>query len=236
MSPVSRIRKRDGRIVPFQQSKITEAIWKAAQSVGGQNKHVAEKIASQVTTVLEVFFKNSRDIPSVEQIQDLVEKILIENGHAKTAKSYILYRDKHHQLRKLKNQLSKLSSHQQGVSITMDFPPNITIQNLEEICLLGYELGSNTIKVKGDKEIRFSREEILKTSSKKPSQLSFLEKTGEPQAKSPSTTSLAKKIEEVVPPPIETAQPREGKGMFAGAKLESKSQWIEIPTISSHPS
>jgi ribonucleoside-diphosphate reductase alpha chain len=62
--------------------------------VGGSNIEEAQKISNQVSAVLEVFFKNEDEIPNVEQIQDLVEKILIEGGHAKTAKAYILWRQK----------------------------------------------------------------------------------------------------------------------------------------------
>lgn len=89
----------------FDQNKITEAIWKAAQSVGGTDRTLAEKISSQVNTVLEVFFKVESPAPTVEQIQDLVEKILIENGHAKTAKAYILYREEHKKLRRKKEEI-----------------------------------------------------------------------------------------------------------------------------------
>ncbi len=94
MSPIKKIQKRDGRIADFDQDRITQAIWKAAQSVGGSNIEEAQKISNQVSAVLEVFFKNEDEIPTVEQIQDLVEKILIEGGHAKTAKAYILWRQK----------------------------------------------------------------------------------------------------------------------------------------------
>lgn len=99
MTQISHVQKRDGTHVPFEQQKITAAIWKAAQSVGGEDRTTAEKIANQVTAVLEVFFKEEGPTPTVEQIQDLVEKILIENGHAKTAKAYILYREEHKKLR-----------------------------------------------------------------------------------------------------------------------------------------
>jgi ribonucleotide reductase alpha subunit len=102
MSPINRIQKRNGEIVVFDQSKITEAIWKSAHSVGGNDRQLAEKISGQVCTVLEVFFKDEKNLPNVEQIQDLVEKILIENGHAKTAKAYILYRQERNQLRQEK--------------------------------------------------------------------------------------------------------------------------------------
>lgn len=99
MSPIKKIQKRNGQISEFAQDKITEAIWKAAQSVGGTDKSLAEKISNQVTAVLEVFFKAEDNVPNVEQIQDLVEKILIEGGHAKTAKAFILYRERHKSFR-----------------------------------------------------------------------------------------------------------------------------------------
>lgn len=99
MTQITQVQKRDGTQVPFEQEKITEAIWKAAQSVGGTDRTTAEKIANQVTAVLEVFFKEQGPTPTVEQIQDLVEKILIEDGHAQTAKAYILYREEHKKLR-----------------------------------------------------------------------------------------------------------------------------------------
>lgn len=105
MSPIKQIKKRSGDLVPFNQEKIADAIWKAAQSVGGANKELANQIANQVSAVLEVFFKDPENIPTVEQIQDLVEKILIEGGHAKTAKAYILYRAGHTEKRDVQKEL-----------------------------------------------------------------------------------------------------------------------------------
>ena len=99
MSPITKIQKRDGRVADFDQERITKAIWKAAQSVGGTDKSYAQQISNQVAAVLEVFYKNTETIPNVEQIQDLVEKILIEGGHAKTAKAYIIYRQKQSETR-----------------------------------------------------------------------------------------------------------------------------------------
>jgi len=96
-------RKRDGRIVDFNQEKITEAIWKAAQAVGGTDRETAEKLSDEVTKEIEKGYKNR--IPSVEDIQDTIEKALIENGHVKTAKAYILYREKHKELRDAKQLL-----------------------------------------------------------------------------------------------------------------------------------
>jgi len=99
MSPIKKIKKRNGTVVEFDQHKITSAIWNAAKSVGGTDKELSKQISNQVTAVLEVFFKDAANVPSVEQIQDLVEKILIEGGHAKTAKAYILYREQHKNIR-----------------------------------------------------------------------------------------------------------------------------------------
>jgi ribonucleoside-diphosphate reductase alpha chain len=105
MSPIKKIKKRNGSVADFNQGKVTEAIWKAVQSVGGTNKELADQISNQVTAVLEVFFKDENNIPSVEQIQDLVEKILIEGGHAKTAKAYILYREAHKNIRTTQDEI-----------------------------------------------------------------------------------------------------------------------------------
>ncbi|MCM8759038.1 MAG: ATP cone domain-containing protein, partial [Candidatus Omnitrophica bacterium] len=94
------IKKRDGRIVPFEKSKIADAIFKAAQSVGGQDRYLAEDLAEAVTVYLNKEFLGK--IPTVEEIQDIVEKVLIKTGHAKTAKAYILYREKRARIRQLK--------------------------------------------------------------------------------------------------------------------------------------
>ena len=98
VKPIARIRKRDGRVVPFDQDKITEAIWKAAQAVGGEDKTVAGELSGVVTLAVEKNYEDV-DVPGIEEIQDVVEKVLIETGHAQTAKAYILYRDKRSRLR-----------------------------------------------------------------------------------------------------------------------------------------
>ncbi|MFH1775972.1 MAG: anaerobic ribonucleoside-triphosphate reductase [Candidatus Omnitrophota bacterium] len=86
------VRKRDSRIVPFDRTKIADAIFKAAQAVGGEDRLLAEELSSVVTMYLRKNF--TAEVPSIEEIQDIVEKVLIETGHAKTAKAYILYRAK----------------------------------------------------------------------------------------------------------------------------------------------
>ena len=96
---ISEIKKRDGGVVKFESSKIANAIFKAAKSVGGKDMEEAEKLASKVTKELE---KSVEGIPTVEQLQDLVEKVLIEAGHAQTTKAYIVYRQKRAELREQK--------------------------------------------------------------------------------------------------------------------------------------
>ena len=95
---ITQIRKRDGRIVDFDQGKITEAIWHAAQSVGGKDKETAIKLSDIVIDRLSEKF-HSRSIPAVEEIQDMVEKVLVENGHVKTVRAFILYREQHARMR-----------------------------------------------------------------------------------------------------------------------------------------
>ncbi|MFH1473763.1 MAG: ribonucleoside triphosphate reductase [Candidatus Aenigmatarchaeota archaeon] len=100
---VSRIRKRDGRIVPFDKEKITIAIFKAAQAVGGSDRKKAEELAEQVAELASK--KYNGNIATVENIQDIVEKVLVEDGHYKTAKAYMLYREEHKRLRDVKGLL-----------------------------------------------------------------------------------------------------------------------------------
>ena len=106
-SVIKLVRKRDGRLAPFEQEKITNAIFKAAQAVGGEDRERAVFISNQVVRLLEERY-GAGVIPGVEDIQDLVERALIKNGHAKTAKAYILYRDKRTQARR-RLQVRKLS-------------------------------------------------------------------------------------------------------------------------------
>ncbi len=94
------IKKRDESIVKFDTSKITNAIFKAAEVVGGHDKKESERLAGKVIELVNVKFKG--EIPTVENVQDAVEKVLIEEGHAKTAKAYILYRAQHKKIREAK--------------------------------------------------------------------------------------------------------------------------------------
>lgn len=99
--PVTQVRKRDGRVVPFDAEKIAEAIYKAASSVGGSDMDLARSLAHKIKSQLSIKqFKEG--VPSVEDVQDMVEYALIEDGHAKTAKAYILYRQKRKEYREAK--------------------------------------------------------------------------------------------------------------------------------------
>ncbi len=98
---LKKIRKRDGRLVDFITEKITDAIFKAAKAVGGKDRKKAEELCLIVVKILDQRFDEDNP-PSVEEVQDIVEKVLIQSGHAKTAKAYILYRQKRTELREFK--------------------------------------------------------------------------------------------------------------------------------------
>lgn len=103
---ITKIRKRDGREVPFNIEKIANAIFKAAKAAGGQDYDMAMDLAEKVTECLDK--KYSGEVPGVEEIQDMVEKVLIETGHAKTAKEYILYRAERTRVREMNTRLMKV--------------------------------------------------------------------------------------------------------------------------------
>lgn len=84
--------KRDGRTEPFNRKKIQSAIWKAAQAVNGTDEALSERLTDEVIRLAELRYEGRT--PDVEGVQDIVEKVLIEAGHARTAKAYILYREK----------------------------------------------------------------------------------------------------------------------------------------------
>ncbi len=98
---IEKVRKRDGSLVDFDKNRITNAIFRAAQAVGGKDRRIAERLADEVARILEQRFADK--IPSVEDIQDVIEKVLIDHGHAKTAKAFILYRRQREELRKLRD-------------------------------------------------------------------------------------------------------------------------------------
>lgn len=97
------ILKRDGREASFDAAKITEAIFKAAKAVGGADKQIAMELTIDVLRFLKQHYDENAF--TVEDVQDSVEKVLIEKGHAKTAKAYILYRAKRTRMREAQSDL-----------------------------------------------------------------------------------------------------------------------------------
>ncbi len=89
---ITEVIKRDGRTVPFNEENIVNAVYNAALEVGGHDRKLSEEIARKVVRVLNEYFTPPHP-PLVEEIQDIIEKVLIENGNARTAKAFILYRD-----------------------------------------------------------------------------------------------------------------------------------------------
>lgn len=103
---ITKIRKRDGREVPFNIEKIANAIYKAASATGGRDYDTALRLAEKVAEYIENNLH--KKIPAVEEIQDTVEKILIETGHARTAKEFILYRAERTRIREMDTRLMKI--------------------------------------------------------------------------------------------------------------------------------
>ena len=103
---VEAIRKRDGRVVTFDLSKISRAIRKAFLATSGQpHQDSCDRLARQVYDAL---LSESDNLPTVEGIQDTVEKVLIDNGHVQTAKAYMIYRDGRSRQREMKTRLMQI--------------------------------------------------------------------------------------------------------------------------------
>ena len=98
INKITKIKKRDGRIVDFDQKKITNAIYKAITATGQGDGKKAKKLSDTVVRILNRRFKKD-EIPTVEQIQDIVEEVLILEGLVETAKAYILYREQRRRIR-----------------------------------------------------------------------------------------------------------------------------------------
>ncbi|MFQ5870704.1 MAG: adenosylcobalamin-dependent ribonucleoside-diphosphate reductase [Candidatus Geothermarchaeales archaeon] len=103
-SSLNLIRKRDGRVVQFLPEKIASAINRSALEVGVSDPELVERISRQVVSGLERQWKAGKP-PSVEEVQDMVENVLIANGLATIAKAYILYRQKRSEVRRKKREI-----------------------------------------------------------------------------------------------------------------------------------
>jgi ribonucleoside-triphosphate reductase len=135
-----RIQKRDGRIVDFNPSKITEAIFKAAQSVGGKNRRRSETLTEYVILALAQSHQDQTNLLNIEMVQDCIERVMVEKGHYRTARAFITYRNERARRRALHGQLHFPSELDDGVETL---------------------LGASVATSKGD-SIRWDREKIVK--------------------------------------------------------------------------
>ena len=103
---VSRVVKRSGQVVPFDEKKIARAVFKAFQNTGEGNLEEAKKVATKVTQMLNRGAKPGY-IPQIEEVQDLVERVLMILDYEKTAKAYILYREQHRKIRETESALDE---------------------------------------------------------------------------------------------------------------------------------
>jgi ribonucleoside-triphosphate reductase len=103
---MNHIIKRDGRIVAFDEVKITTAVWKAMRAVGTPDEVAAKRLSELIVGSIDERFVD--EYPTVEEVQDLVEETLIEAGYIRTAKAYILYRKQHADLREMKGLLTEI--------------------------------------------------------------------------------------------------------------------------------
>ncbi|OHA50361.1 MAG: hypothetical protein A3A97_03345 [Candidatus Terrybacteria bacterium RIFCSPLOWO2_01_FULL_40_23] len=94
---ITHIYKRDGSLVPFEKDKVTRAIYKAAAEIGGHDLELSQSLSDKVVAILENNLP--KEIPSVEEIQDIVERVLITEGHDRTSKAFSAYRQKRKELR-----------------------------------------------------------------------------------------------------------------------------------------
>lgn len=131
---ITKILKRNGDVAPFDESKIFTAIWKAVQSVGGTDEAEAHRLADLVIVRLNEKF-HARSIPAVEEVQDIVERILIEEGHVATSKAYIIYREKQREQREKREEILGV-----GNADTLSFSLN-ALQVLEKRYLLKDQTG-----------------------------------------------------------------------------------------------
>ncbi len=108
MAKITQIKKRDGRIVAFDPQKIEIAIHKAINAVKAQDGKRASFLAQKVVSLAEERVKKSK-IPTVEDVQDIVEEVLIKEGDVTTAKAYIIYRQRHKDIREVKQLFDEIS-------------------------------------------------------------------------------------------------------------------------------
>jgi len=153
MPGIESVVKRSGAIVPFNPDRITNAIYRAAVAVGGRDRATAEQLSAKVVQLLEKQTSPGH-VPQIEEIQDVVEKVLIEEGHAKVAKAYILYRQEHARAR------------QEGAQISSEPNPNIPWAKIWHILNWAIDQGVNTIAGLNERIERGELPELIAASEK----------------------------------------------------------------------
>ncbi len=165
---INSIKKRDNTIVPFDENKIIKAIFKSVKAVGGEDIDEVKRLTSIIVNKIQEKLTENEN-PNVELVQNMVEKVLIEEGHAKTAKTYIIYRHKHDEMRKIKEMLGVTDELKLPVNTVKVLASRYLIKNNEgkiiETTKELFERVSNAI-ASGDKLYGKSNEEITKISKK----------------------------------------------------------------------
>ena len=130
---ITTIRKRNGDLVPYDNYKITNAIFKAAKACGNENFPLALELGGKVEEQIDKRF-HPKSIPAVEEIQDLVEKVLIDSGLSNIAKTYILYREQHRRQRTVNDLIIDITRTMDGYLKQHDW-------RVKENANVGYSLG-----------------------------------------------------------------------------------------------
>jgi len=108
---LNKIIKRNGEIKNFEPEKIENAIFKALRAIGEPNRQAAKEMCEKVLSLAnEILLEKNEKTPTVECIQDLVERVIFEKGNFKLLKAYLLYRNQHAQIRNFKESLSNLDT------------------------------------------------------------------------------------------------------------------------------
>jgi len=123
ITKVKRVQKRDGQLILFDENKITDCIFKAIKAIGQDDYNKAKDLSKKVVSVLEIFFRGGV-IPTVEMIQDLIEKVLIESSEVELAKAYILYRDQRKRVREEGDLMLNVNKTMDGYLMQSDWRVN----------------------------------------------------------------------------------------------------------------
>jgi len=155
--PIAQIKKRDKGLVDFNNSKISNAIYKALMAAGKADYKLAERLSEKVVQKMDQQFSvlDTNRIPSVEDVQDMVESILIEEGLSETAKAYILYR---HERRKIRDEKKKILNKKDLDEVDKSFDINSL-----RVLASRYLLRDNNNEIIEDPRSLFERVAILVT-------------------------------------------------------------------------